>query len=103
MTLVELVETIRALLASAPLSLVVFEDALLAVGYLDAHAIRYAHPGYLIREHHFCEVKDEFPRIVGDDLRDGVGDVTYSVSVAACLPYEVKEAEFIAILQASKT
>jgi hypothetical protein len=102
-TLVELVDSVRALLASTPLSLSVFEDALLAAGYLDTHANRYAHPGYLIREHHFCEVKDEFPRIVGQDLRDGVGDVTYSVSVAACLPYEVKESDFLAALEASKT
>jgi len=103
LTLVELTDSVRALLASAPLSLSVFEDTLLAAGYLDTHANRYAHPGYLIREHHFCEVKDDFPRIVGADLRDGVGDVTYSVSVAACLPYIVKEAEFLAILQATKT
>ena len=103
MTLVDLVASVRALLAATPLSLSIFEDALLTVGYLDTHANRYAHPGYLIREHHFCEVKDNFPRIVGDDLRDGVGDVTYSVSVAACLPYEVKEAEFIATLQACQT
>ncbi len=103
MTLVELVASVRALLASASLSLSIFEDALLAAGYLDAHANRYAHPGYLIREHHFFEVKDDFPRIVGADLRHGVGDVIYSVSVATCLPYEVKEAAFIAFLQACQT
>ena len=98
-TLVDMVAAVRAMLTQAPLSLSVFEDALLSVGYLDTHAGRYAHPGYLIREHHFCDVKDEFPRIVGDDLRDGVGDVTYSVSVAACLPYQIKETEFITMLQ----
>jgi hypothetical protein len=102
-TLVELIDSVRALLASAPLSLSLFEDSLLAVGYLDSHAGRYASPGYLIREHHFCEVKDEFPRIVGNDLRDGVGDVAYSISVAACLPYQIKESEFITTLQNCQT
>jgi hypothetical protein len=103
MTLVDIVHSLRSLLASTPLALSVFEDALLAVGYLNAHASRYAHPGYLIREHHFFDVKDDFPRIVGADLRNGVGDVIYSVSVAACLPYEMKESAFLTILQASQT
>src|SRR5580658_3770395 len=90
-TLVELVAQIRVLFASSPLSLAFFEDALISAGYLDTHANRYLRPGYLKREHHLFEVKDDFPRIVGGDLRAGVGDVSYSVSVAACLSYLVEE------------
>ena len=97
-TLVELVAKVRALLASSPLSLTVFEDALLSAGYLDSHANRYLRLGYLKREHHFFEVKGDFPRIVGDDLRTGVGDVSYSVSVAACMPHQVVEANFVGVL-----
>jgi Putative PD-(D/E)XK family member, (DUF4420) len=102
-TLTELVAQVRALLASSPLSLAVFEDALLAAGYLDLHATRYMHPGYLKREHHFFDVKDTFPRIVGADLRAGVGDVSYSVSVAVCFPYQVAEADVVGILRTCKT
>ena len=102
-TLVEIVAQVRTLLASTPLALTVFEDALLTAGYLDDHASRYLHTGYLKREHHFFEVKDNFPRIVGADLRDGVGDVSYSVSVAECLHYQTPEADFIRTLETRKT
>lgn len=101
-TLVELVAQVRGMLVSGPLALAHFEDALLSAGYLDAHANRYLRPGYLKREHHFFEVTYDFPRIVGDDLRAGVGDVTYSISVAACLPYLVAETEFAGVLASRK-
>ena len=97
-TLVELVAQVRGMLVSSPLALGNFEDALLSAGYLDTHANRYLHPGYLKREHHFFRVADDFPRIVGGDLRAGVGDLSYSISVAACLPYTVPDTEFTGIL-----
>jgi hypothetical protein len=102
-TLVDLVTQIRTLLAPHPLSLSTFEDGLIAAGYLDHQAVRYQGTGYLKREHHFFEVKDEFPRIVGSDLREGVGDVTYSISVSSCQNYVVKESDFIQILAASRS
>ena len=102
MTLPALIAELRELFAQHPLSLAAFEDGLLATGYLDAHESRYAHPGYLHREHHFFEVRNDFPRIVGADLRDGVGDVTYSINVAACMPYLVAEDDFKLMLDATK-
>ena len=97
-TLVEMVGQIRALLAGSPLSLAAFEDLLLIGGYLDSHASRYQSTGYLEREHHFFEVRDNFPRITGRDLRPGVGDLSYSISVAECLHYLVRETDFTALL-----
>ena len=60
-TLVELVAQVRGSLASSPLALAYFEDALLSAGYLDAHANRYLRPGYLKREHHFFKVTEISP------------------------------------------
>lgn len=102
MTLVEMVARVRTMLSASPLSLALFEDALLSAGYLDAHASRYVRPGYLEREHHFFEVTGGFPRIVGADLRAGVGDVGYSISVAACMPYLLADGVFTGTL-ASRT
>lgn len=99
LSLVELISQIRVLLTSSPLALQDFEDALLAAGYFDHHANLYTQPGYLKREQHFFDVKAEFPRIIGSDLRAGVGDVNYSVAVSACLPYVLSETEFLSILQ----
>ena len=101
-SLVEIVAQVRALLASRPLALTYFEDALLTAGYLDQHETRYSHTGYLEGEHHFFDVRDSFPRIVGSDLREGVGDVFYSIAVAECIHYELAEADFLRILVKQK-
>ena len=99
LNLVELISQIRVLLAQNPLVQQEFEDALLTAGYLDRHANLYTQPGYLKREHHFFDVKDDFPRIIGTDLRAGVGDVSYSVAVSACLAHAMGETDFLNILQ----
>ena len=101
LSLVELVTGIRAQLATTPLALATFNEDLLEAGYLDAHAQRYSRTGYLERERHFFEVLGDFPRIVGADLRAGVGDVFYSISVAECLHYEMPETDVRLLLTAA--
>ena len=101
LSLVELVAEIRAQLATAPLALTTFNEGLLEAGYLDVQAPRYSRTGYIERERHFFEVRGDFPRIVGADLRAGVGDVFYSISVAECLHYEMPEADVRQFLNAA--
>lgn len=82
-SLVDLVAEIRARLASTaegPL----FEDRLWDAGFSDAHSPLYANPGYTVRESNFFRVTGDFPRITEADLRSGVGDVRYAISVAEC-------------------
>lgn len=100
LSLVELVTGIRAQLATTPLALATFNEGLLEAGYLDVHAQRYVRTGYIERERHFFEVRGDFPRIVGADLRAGVGDVFYSISVAECLHYEMPESDVRLLLTA---
>lgn len=100
LSLVELVAEIRAQFATAPLALTAFNGGLVEAGYLDIQAPRYSRTGYIERERHFFEVRGDFPRIVGADLRAGVGDVFYSVSVAECLHYEMPEADVRLLLTA---
>lgn len=78
-----LVEELRQLVGSTGVA-TVLDDGLIEAGYLDAHRALYLNPGYAIRESNFFRVWDGFPRIVERDLRSGVGDVHYSVSVAEC-------------------
>lgn len=68
-----------------------FERLLFESGYLDCHAPAYEARGYTIRETNFFEVRDGFPRIVESDLRNGVGDVSYSISVAECKNFSFLE------------
>jgi hypothetical protein len=82
-SLVELIEDLRAHLASTP-EAPLFEDRLFDAGYMDAQSPLYANPGYTVRESNFFRVTRDFPRIVEADLRPGVADVRYAISVAEC-------------------
>lgn len=79
-----LIDDVRGQLGTEGLA---FEDRLFDAGYLDAHRHLYENPGYTVRESNFFRVTGAFPRIVESDLRPGVGDVRYSVAVAACRPF----------------
>lgn len=92
-TLVEMIARIRAAISTSPHLAATFEAGLFGAGYLDAHAPRYVHPRYRLRAACFYHVAGDFPRIVEQDLRSGVGGVRYSISVAACRPYLVPESE----------
>jgi hypothetical protein len=81
----------RELVAPDPLAAVEFEQVLFEAGYLDCHAPAYERVGYTVRESNFFEVRDQFPRIVEADLKKGVGDVRYTVSVAECKNYLLPE------------
>jgi Putative PD-(D/E)XK family member, (DUF4420) len=98
LSLIELVAQIRSLLATSPLALGTFNEGLIEAGYLDAHAPHYSRTGYIERERHFFDVRENFPRIVAADLRPGVGDIFYSISVAECLHYEMPEGRIRALL-----
>jgi hypothetical protein len=81
----------RELVAADAIAVEEFEEVLFTAGYLDCHAPAYEGLGYTVRESNFFEVRDQFPRIVEADLRKGVGDVCYSVSVAECKNYLLPE------------
>lgn len=65
------------------------EALLFENGYVDAHAARYAEPGYTIRAHDVFHVREGFPRIVEADLNPGIGDVHYAIELSACQPFAV--------------
>jgi len=77
-----------------------FEDRLLAAGYLDVHAPRYEARGWRIREMRDFKVDQGFPRLTERDLPSGVGSVQYSVALAGCeafsIPVNVLRAELSA-------
>ena len=93
-TLPKLIKNIRNKLELDPVSLDLFNNALLARGYLDTQRSKYNNKGYTIRNFGFLIVKDMFPRIKETDLRLGVGDVEYSISLDTCKGYQVPESDF---------
>lgn len=86
-TLNELVNSIFNILTSDFISLNRFKNKLLNAGYFDQHKNLYEHHGYFIRQNVFYKVENEFPRIEEADIRNGVGDVKYSIMVSQCTDF----------------
>lgn len=93
-TLPALVDDIRQTLAESVSTVELFDNVLLERGFSDAHRHLYEHTGYSIRRSGLYAVHDGFPRIRENDLRTGVGDVGYSISLDGCSDYVVDEDDF---------
>lgn len=89
-SLVDLVGEIRGLLAASGRPLGLFNDRLLAAGWLDAHSERYNGTRFFVREWHLYEVRDGFPRIRPGDLPLGLADITYTLDPSALTSFEVE-------------
>jgi Putative PD-(D/E)XK family member, (DUF4420) len=97
-TLPEMVASVRSLVAGDAIARDELENLLFEVGYLDIHATRYETIGYTIREQNYFKVGADFPKIIESDLRNGVGDVRYTISVAECKRFSIPESEVIALI-----
>jgi hypothetical protein len=98
-SLPQVVQSVRQLLEANSAVLARFAHLLFQSGYADFDSERYD-AQFNIRAVHFFEVKDDFPRMVGTDLRLGVIDVNYSILLSECLRFEVAETEIRALLAA---
>tara|TARA_B100000315_G_scaffold65392_1_gene59357 strand:+ start:879 stop:1901 length:1023 start_codon:yes stop_codon:yes gene_type:complete len=94
-TLPALVSKIRRKLHQEIAARGVFDNALIERGYLDTHESKYSRTGYSIRDSKIFLIADDFPRIKEEELRNGVGDVKYSILVAECSDYEMPESDFV--------
>jgi hypothetical protein len=90
-TLAGLVARCRRSLASDSLALALLDEGLLQMGWLDAHADRYDGRRLTVRAQRCFHVREGFPRLLERGLPVGVGDVTYTLDLAACQTFEVKE------------
>lgn len=93
-TLNLIVDSIRLLLESNFVSLNKFNNKLLEAGYFENHRNKYSETGYFIRKETFYMVERDFPRIEENDIRNGVGDVKYSIVISQFSEY-VKSEEFV--------
>jgi len=101
-TLSELIVSIRDILANTPEELEIFESMLFQSGYLDLHSENYNNKGYIVKNPNFYIVRDDFPRIIEKDLRNGVGDIRYSISVAECKHFIIPEDNVIKLITGAK-
>ncbi len=85
-SLPKIVASLRSAVAGGPVA-ALFEDRLLDAGFADMHLANYAHTGYTVREANVFTITDGFPRITEHELPSGLGGVSYSLTIAACLPF----------------
>lgn len=85
------ISSIRQTLDTNALALNIFNAKLLEVGYFDKHAEIYKERCYQIRQENFYKIEKDFPRIKENEIRDGVGDVKYSIILSQCKEYLVTE------------
>jgi Putative PD-(D/E)XK family member, (DUF4420) len=97
-TLPAMVASVRSLVSGDAIARDELENLLFEIGYLDIHATRYDNIGYTIREHNYFKVGSDFPKIIESDLRNGVGDVRYTISVAECKRFSIPESEVSALI-----
>lgn len=87
-TIQDLIDSIRIQLNErSQTSLVRFNDLLLSLYILDDV---YNDINFYIHKEETFEVKDNFPRILSDNLPVGVSNVSYTIDLSHCLEYKVE-------------
>jgi len=92
-TLNDLVEWVETYLRNDVIELNSFRLKLFEVGYFDIHKPIYQDTGYNIRQESIYKVEGGFPRITENEIRNGVGDVKYSIVISDCLSFVRTETE----------
>jgi len=87
----QMVDNVRQLLNQDLAALQLFEDKLLIIGYLAQHVSKYDEKFYVTRTENIYKVEHNFPRIKETELRSGVEDVEYTISLSMCQNYLVTE------------
>lgn len=90
-TLNQLADSITEIIGSDFTVLNRFKNKLLEGGYFEQHKHLYEEVGYFIRQETFYKVETDFPRIEEKDIRNGVGDVKYSIVLGRCSDYMTSE------------
>lgn len=68
-----------------------FRSKIYEVGYFELDRNLYDFIGYSIRNDKYYFIENEFPRIEENDIRQGIGDVKYSIILSQCLQYIIEE------------
>ena len=98
MSLLRHIERIRRAISHIPQTAQTFTEKIQKYGYYDAAADYYG-AGYFVRDQYYFTVKDGFARITKAAVPTGVTDLTYTISVAQCMPFAVNKNSVFAKLK----
>jgi hypothetical protein len=90
-TLNQIIASINILVSSDAIALNQFNSKLYESGYFVHHQAQYEPTGYFIRQDTTYLVENEFPRIMENEVRRGVGDVKYSIIISQCESFIVPD------------
>lgn len=96
-----IVGNLRHLLASSPTAVDIFEERLLAAGYIEPPSSSFDRYGFAPRFSRLFHVTKDFPRLLESSLPSAVSDVRYALNLAACGSFEVNETVVIAAIGGS--
>lgn len=68
-----------------------FNNKLLEAGYFDRHKYLYEEKCYQIRNENYYKIDGDFPRIKEQEIRNGIGDIKYSIILSQCMDYLISE------------
>jgi hypothetical protein len=98
-SLVDLIEEIREILKDDGTKIIEFHNSLIKSGYIELHKDLYLSEGYHIEEVNVYRVSEGFPRILGSDLKDGIGGLKYTVDTSSIQKFKKETEEFIEFLK----
>ena len=101
-TLNQLIDGVTGLLSSSPAAQRQFRLRLYEVGYFPHQRQLYDQPGYQVQREEYFRVASGFPRLREADIPPGVGEVRYTVALAACRPFGVAAATVFDTLKATE-
>jgi hypothetical protein len=78
-----------------------FEERLVAYGYLDVHSPRYERR-YMLQRMRAFHIRDGFPR-VPPILPEGVGDLGYTIVLSSCSSFEVDPGRLRTLIRESRS
>jgi hypothetical protein len=87
-TLPEIIMQIMHMLCDAPFLVELFKEKLFNLGYLQEQSELYSQ-GYLVLDMFSFKIEPGFPRLLSNNLPQGVGDVSYTIQLSACEPFKV--------------
>lgn len=88
-SLIDIIHSIRGLIHLNPYLVSLFNSKLFEAGYNDEDENLYRNKYYKIRNDSFYHIHGDFPRICENELRQGVENLTYSITTAQCDSYIV--------------
>jgi hypothetical protein len=98
-TLNQIIQSILEIINGDTNAINKFRAKLYETGYYDNHAWKYDAIGYHIRQDSFYKVEGDFPRVQENEVRNGVGDVKYTIILSQCHQYQIVEDQVLKKLQ----